>query len=67
MQIVADYSSLVSGAVSRSVKEGEVVVPLSAIALLEKEMIDSAEVDRILGSSSGEGEEVEEPEPTPTK
>lgn len=38
MQIVADYSSLVSGAVSRSVKEGEIVVPLSAIALLEKEM-----------------------------
>jgi len=38
MQVVADYSCLVSGAVSKSVKGGEVVIPLSVIALLENEM-----------------------------
>lgn len=38
MQIVADYSSLVSGAVSKAVKKGEVIIPISVITLLEVEM-----------------------------
>jgi len=36
-----------------------------AKALLEKEIIDSQEVDRIIGRSSGDVEPVEEPAPTP--
>ncbi|MBR9680480.1 MAG: Flp pilus assembly complex ATPase component TadA [Candidatus Altiarchaeota archaeon] len=38
MQVVADYSCLVTGAVSKVTKDGEVVIPLSVIALLESEM-----------------------------
>jgi ATPase len=49
MQIVADYSCLVSGAVSKSVKGGEVVIPLSVISLLEKEM-RANKVDGFVGT-----------------
>ena len=38
MQVVADYSSLVSGAVSKTVKGGEVIIPISVVALVEAEM-----------------------------
>ena len=34
-------------------------------ALLDKEMIDSREVDEIIGRSPGTAEEVEKPVPTP--
>jgi cell division protease FtsH len=40
---------------------------LIAAALLEKEIIDGAEVDRIIGSSSGDKEPVETQAPTPSK
>ena len=35
--------------------------------LLEKEIVDGAEVDEIIGRASGDAEPVEEPEPAPTK
>ena len=35
--------------------------------LLEKEIVDGAEVDEIIGRSSGEAEPVEKPAPAPTK
>jgi cell division protease FtsH len=38
-----------------------------ARALLEKEIIDSRELDEIIGLSQGDSEEVEASSPTPTK
>jgi cell division protease FtsH len=38
-----------------------------AEALLEKEIIDSAEVDEIIGRTPGDKEPAEQPEPTPSK
>ncbi|MDF1543948.1 MAG: ATP-dependent zinc metalloprotease FtsH [bacterium] len=62
--------------VKRFVEEGEKVahdilskhvdkLHLLAEALLEKEIVDSAEVDEIIGRSSGDAERVEKPVPTP--
>ncbi len=49
MQIVADYSSLVSGVVSKSVKGGEVIIPMGVLALLESEM-NLKKIDGFVGS-----------------
>jgi len=38
MQIVADYSCLVTGAVSKVTQSGEIIIPMAVIALLESEM-----------------------------
>ena len=50
MQIVADYSCLVSGAVSKTVKSGEVIIPISVVTLLEVEM-KANKADGFVGTS----------------
>ncbi|MBU0984467.1 MAG: ATP-dependent zinc metalloprotease FtsH, partial [candidate division Zixibacteria bacterium] len=66
-QEVRRFVERAEGTATRILKENiDKLHDLSA-ALLEKEIVDSHEVDVIIGRASGDAAEVEAPEPSPTK